>query len=129
MANYETLKAAIQHVIKTNDNNEITGALLQQSLLAIINSLGIGYQFIGIATPTTNPGIYDQKVFYIANGKGTYANFGGIEVTEDEVILLIFEDAWIKVPTGIASNSKLTTLFNDVKTDVAALERDLGQYA
>jgi hypothetical protein len=50
MANYETLKAAIQHVIKTNDNNEITGALLQQSLLAIINSLGIGYQFIGIAT-------------------------------------------------------------------------------
>lgn len=129
MANYETLKAAIQHVIKTNDNNEITGALLQQSLLAIINSLGIGYQFIGVATPETNPGIYDQKVFYIANGKGTYTNFGRIEVTEDEVVVLYYDTEWHKVATGIASNSNLTALLNDVKTDVAALERDLGQYA
>ena len=129
MANYETLKTAIQQVIKTNDNNEITGALLQQSLLAIINSLGIGYQFVGIATPTTNPEIYDQKVFYIANGKGLYKNFGSINIDEDEVVLLIFENAWTKVLTGIASNSKLTALFNDVKTDVAAIERDLGQYA
>ena len=129
MANYETLKTAIQHVIKTNDNNEITGALLQQSLLAIINSLGIGYQFVGIATPMTNPEIYDQKVFYIANGKGLYKNFGSINIDEDEVVLLIFENAWTKVLTGIASNSKLTALFNDVKTDVAAIERDLGQYA
>lgn len=132
MANYETLKTAIQHVIKTNDNNEITGALLQQSLLAIINSFGTGYQFIGIATPVTNPEIYDQKVFYIANGKGLYRNFGSINIDEDEVVLLVFENTWTKVLTGIASNSKLTALFNDVdnvKTDVAAIERDLGQYA
>lgn len=131
MANYETLKAAIQHVIKTNDNNEITGALLQQSLLAMINSLGAGYQFIGIATTKTNPEIYDQKVFYIANGTGVYSNFGGITIDEDKdgVVLLVFDTSWHKVLTGIASNSKLTALFNDVKTDVAALERDLGQYA
>lgn len=51
MANYETLKSAIQQVVKTNGNQEITGALLQQSLFAMINSLGAGYQFIGIATP------------------------------------------------------------------------------
>ena len=91
-----------------------------------------GYLYAGVATPTTDPGVPNAKVFYIANGKGTYTNFGGIEVNEDEVVLLIFEDAWAKVLTGIASNSKLTALFNDVdnvKTDVAALERDLGQYA
>ena len=35
MANYATLKAAIQDVVRTNGNNEITGALLQQSLLAM----------------------------------------------------------------------------------------------
>lgn len=118
MANYETLKAAIQHVIKTNDNNEITGALLQQSLLAIINSLGEGYQFAGVATIDTEPETTDAKVFYIANGKGTYTNFGRIEVTEDDVVVLYWDSSWHKVSTGIASKEELTEL-----------ERDLGQYA
>lgn len=107
MSNYATLKAAIQQVVKTNGNNEITGALLQQSLLSMINSLGAGYQFVGIATPTTNPGTPDQKIFYIANGKGTYTNFGGINVTEDEVIFLVRDNAWHKAATGIAADAKL----------------------
>ena len=94
MANYETLKTAIKQVVKTNGNNEITGALLQQSLLAMINSLGVGYQFIGIATPTTNPENPDAKVFYIANGKGTYTNFGNIEVTEYDVVILYYDNVW-----------------------------------
>lgn len=114
MANYETLKTAIQQVIKTNGNNEITGALLQQSLLAMINSLGTGYQFIGVATPTTNPENPDAKVFYIANGKGTYTNFGGIEVTEDEVVILYYDTEWHKVSTGIASQAKLTELSAEI---------------
>lgn len=118
MANYETLKSAIQQVVKTNGNNEITGALLQQSLLAIINSLGAGYQFVGVATPATNPGTPDQKVFYIANSKDTYTNFGGISITEDEVVILYYDTAWHKLLTGIASQEKLSEL-----------ERDLGQYA
>jgi hypothetical protein len=105
MSNYATLKSAIQRDIKTNGNNEITGALLQQSLLSMINSLGVGYQFVGIATPSTNPGTPDQKVFYIANGKGTYTNFGGINVTENEVIFLVLDNAWHKVATGIATGS------------------------
>lgn len=107
MANYATLKAAIQQVVKTNGKNKITGALLQQSLLSMINSLGVGYQFVGIATPSTNPGTPDQKVFYIANGKGTYTNFGGINVTEDEVIFLVLDNAWHKAATGIAADAKL----------------------
>ena len=118
MANYETLKSTIQQVVKTNGNNEITGALLQQSLLAIINSLGAGYQFVGVATPATNPGTPDQKVFYIANSKDTYTNFGGISITEDEVVILYYDTAWHKLLTGIASQEKLSEL-----------ERDLGQYA
>lgn len=107
MSNYASLKSAIQQVIKTNGNNKITGALLQQSLLSMINSLGAGYQFVGIATPSTNPGTPDQKVFYIANGKGTYINFGGINVTEDEVIFLVLDNAWHKAATGIAVKATL----------------------
>ena len=114
MANYETLKAAIQSVVKTNGNNEITGALLQQSLLAMINSLGSGYQFVDVATTATKPGTPDQKVFYIANGKGTYTNFGGISITEDEVVILYYDTAWHKLLTGIASQAKLSELETDV---------------
>ena len=100
MANYENLKSAIQQVVKTNGNNAITGALLQQSLLAIINSLGAGYQFIGVATPTTNPGTPDKRVFYIASTAGTYSNFDGLEVTEDEVVVLTWDSSWRKTQIG-----------------------------
>lgn len=117
MANYETLKSAIQQVVKTNGNNEITGALLQQSLLAMINSLGSGYQFVGVATPTTNPGIVDQRIFYIANGKGIYANFDGISISEDEVVILYYDTKWNKITTGIASQQSLMEL-NGIKETI-----------
>ena len=67
-----------------------------------------GYLFKDVATPTTDPGIPKAKVFYIANGKGTYTNFGGINVTEDEVVVLYWDSSWHKVSTGIASQWKLT---------------------
>lgn len=76
-----------------------------------INQLkNAGYLYAGIATPTTNPGTPDGNVFYIANGKGTYTNFGGINVTEDEVVFLYYDTVWHKNATGIASNDKLTEL-------------------
>ena len=100
MANYENLKSAIQQVLKTNGKNAITGALLQQSLLTMVNSLGAGYQFIGVATPTTNPGTPDKRVFYIASTAGTYSNFGGLGVTEDEVVVLTWDSSWHKTQIG-----------------------------
>ena len=114
MANYNNLKTAIQDVIKENGYQEIKGDILQNALLSMINSLGAGYQFIGVATPKTNPGAPDQKVFYIANGKGIYTNFGGISITEDEVIILYYDTAWHKLLTGIASQTKLTELGQEV---------------
>ena len=81
MANYATLKAAIQAVIKENGNREITGNLLQQTLLSMITSLGVGYQFMGVAIPSTNPGTPDQNVVYFA-GPGTYPNFGGAVIPQ-----------------------------------------------
>lgn len=96
MANYDNLKTAIQDVIKPNGNQEIRGEIMQNALLSMINSLGAGYQFMGVATPETNPSTPDQKVFYIANGKGTYANFGGINVAQNEFALLLYSDNWQK---------------------------------
>lgn len=105
MANYATLKQSIQSVITTNGNNEITGALLQSLLLSMVDALGNGYQYMGVATPDTNPGTPDQKVFYITNGSGIYANFGSLEIGESEVAILYWDSAWHKATTGAASAS------------------------
>lgn len=110
MANYNLLKADIDAKVYQNGQQEITGENLNAVLNAMVTTLGAGYQFIGVATIDTNPGTPDAKVFYIANGKGTYTNFGGIEVTEDEVVVLYYDTEWHKVATGIASQEKLTEL-------------------
>ena len=87
------------------------GAKIGNEAFDIITSMvNAGYLFAGIATPTTGPGTPDAKVFYIANGKGTYTNFGGVSVTEDDVAILYWDSSWHKVSTGIASQEKLTEL-------------------
>lgn len=80
MGNYEELKAAVASVIKTNGNQEITGAILQNALLSIISTVGSNATFAGIATPTTNPGTNDANVFYLAFEYGVYANFDSIKI-------------------------------------------------
>lgn len=110
MSNYNSLKATIDANIKQNGNQEITGQILNSVLNQMVTTLGAGYQFGGVATTATNPGTPDAQMFYIANGKGTYTNFGGIEVTEDDVVVLFYDTSWHKVATGIASQDKLTEL-------------------
>lgn len=112
MANYSTLIAAIQNVIKTNGTNAITGAILQSSLLSMISSLGAGYQFAGVAEPSTNPGTPDQNVFYIG-GEGTYSNFGGHIVPAGYLGVFVFNGSWTK------SNIKLS---EEIKTPVKYAE-------
>ena len=107
MSNYASLKASINANIKQNGNQEITGQVLNSVLNAMVNTLGAGYQFAGVATPASNPGTPDAKLFYIANGKGMYTNFGGIDVTEDEVVILYLDSSWHKVTTGIALKSEI----------------------
>lgn len=88
MTNWNNLKTAIANVIKTNGNQEITGAVLQNTLNNIINAVGENATFAGIATPTTNPGVYDGPVLYFANQAGVYANFGGIVVDANQFVAL-----------------------------------------
>lgn len=126
MSNYNSLKTTIDANIKQNGNQEITGQILNSVLNAMVNTLGAGYQFAGVATTATNPGSPDAKVFYIANGKGTYTNFGGVEVTEDDVVVLYWEASWHKVSTGIASQEKLTELKE--KVDALALGAFYGYF-
>ena len=114
MANYQLLKADIDERVYENARQKITGANLNYVLNQMVTTLGAEYQFAGVATIDTNPGTPDAKVFYIANGKGTYTNFGRLEVTEDEVVVLYWDTAWHKEATGIASQAKLSELESEV---------------
>lgn len=115
MANYANLKADVQAVITTNGNNEITGALLQSLLISMINSLGVGYQYMGMATPSTNPGTPDQNVFYLASVAGTYTNFNGLVLDEYEVGILRYDGSWHLDQSGFASSDSLAELADAVQ--------------
>lgn len=107
MANYANIKATIDANIRANGNEEITGPVLNSVLNAMVNTLGAGYQFEGVATPT-NPGTAqtpDYKAFYLATTPGTYTNLGGIVVEDGEVAILKYDSSWTKVVSGIASAS------------------------
>lgn len=118
MANYNTLITAIQQAIRTNGNNEITGALLQQSLLSMINSLGVGYQFMGVATPSTNPGTPDQKVFYFSSTAGTYSNFNGIVIANNEFAILYYDTEWSKTSMNIPTKIEVEEIANNLNGKV-----------
>lgn len=96
MGNYEQLKDAVTAVIKANGKKEITGQILQDTLLAMINSLGSGAVFAGIATPSTKPGTPDQNVFYIAGQNGTYTNFGSVILKDEIATFTIKNGTWQK---------------------------------
>lgn len=122
MANYATLKAAIQQVVKTNGNNEITGSLLQQSLLAMINSLGDGFLFKGIATPATNPGTPDQNIFYFSDTQGTYVNFNNLVVGANEVAILKYNGTWTKDVLGVVTSETIDSVMDIVVGITNALQ-------
>ena len=112
MSQYQTLKTQIQENIKQNGEGAIRGDILQTQLLDMINALGAGYQFMGVATPT-NPGTAqtpDYKCFYLATTPGTYTNLGGLVVADGEVALLKYDSSWHKDVTGIATADGLGNL-------------------
>lgn len=110
MANYNDLKTGIDAVIKTNGRQEISGAALNAQLKNMIAELGAGYQYMGVATPATNPGTPDANVFYFASEAGTYTNFRGIVINEGEVCALVWNGTWTKQVTGAATADKLNQL-------------------
>ena len=117
MSQYQTLKTQIQENIKQNGEGAIRGDILQTQLLDMINALGAGYQFMGVATPT-NPGSAqtpDYKCFYLATTPGTYTNLGGLVVADGEVAILKWDTAWTKEMTGIATQAKLYELESETR--------------
>lgn len=110
MGNYKQLKQAVSDVIKTNGNQEITGEIMQNTLLSIISTIGNDATFAGIATPTTNPGTPDQNVFYIASEPGIYANFGNVKLIDQVLIFSNNNGTWYKSEVNIPNDYSLNRL-------------------
>ena len=122
MGTYEQLKQAVSKVIKTNGTQAITGQILQNTLLTMINSLGGNFQFVGIATTATNPGTPDQNVFYLA-GEGTYTNFSNIVIDTGQLGVLKWNGSWSKQVLEIGSGGGNMIL--DWNTDVATTRKQV----
>lgn len=93
MANYTNLKNIIDQYITTNGQGDITGAILNDVLKNIVDSIGADFLFAGVAEPTTNPGSPDQNVFYIAIKGGTYTNFGNV-VIPNGITIFQWNGSW-----------------------------------
>ena len=103
MADTTALKNRIKAAIKANSNQEITGPVLQQILLDIVDELSDRiineYAFVGIAIPTTIPPsnlTEYSRVFYLAAQNGVYTNLGGIEVSNEIAVIKYDGSAWSK---------------------------------
>lgn len=110
MANYASLLATINNTITDNNAGEIDGPALNDVLTQMVAALGTGYEFVGVATPSTSPISTDAKVFYIAGEAGTYTNFGGLVVADGEVAIFKYDTAWSKISTPMASASEVSQL-------------------
>lgn len=122
MGNYEQLKQAVSNVIKTNGTQSITGKVLQNTLLTMINSLGDNYQFVGVATTATNPGTPDQNVFYLA-GEGTYVNFSNLTIDVGQLGVLKWNGKWSKQTLEVGAGGGNMIL--DWNTDVATTRKQV----
>lgn len=113
MSQYQAIKAVTNAYIRTNGRQEITGAILNAVMVATIDSLGRFYQFVGVATPSTDPGVIDQNIAYLASTPGEYTNLGGVTLDQGEFAVIKFDGEWRKEVVFIIP-SKVSELVNDL---------------
>lgn len=125
---WNKLKADIAEVIRTNGNHEITGQVLQTTLLQIVSSIGANAGFAGVATLATRPTTPDGAVFYLAGQEGKYVEFGGLEVASGELAVIEWSGvSWVKTTLIKVSNdtnlaNKVTALETNVTANATAIE-------
>lgn len=103
---YESLKNAIKQAIKQNGNQEITGQLLQSTLVNIVETIGSSnIAFKGVINPASTPEVSEIPVFYIneiSRSAQTFSNFGGLKTEKNELAIFIKgnDKVWTKLHIG-----------------------------
>ena len=116
MANFSELKTQIAAAIYPNDEQLIDAVALRGVLDAMVDALGDGFLFKGLATTDGNPGTPDTNVFYVATTPGTYTNYGGLTVSAGEVAFFTYDGTWAKITSGALSTAAIA---DDLTTDDA----------
>ena len=93
---------------------------VEDKLNDLVMSFKAEFSYKGIAQPTTNPGVPDGNVFYIA-GEGSYPNFGNLSVTENEIAVLYFDGTnWSKQSVDFSSSiTEIKEKANTAATDAS----------
>ena len=126
MAKYISLKSAVAAVIKTNGVQAITGAVLQNQLLGIIDALGKDFQFGGVVVPTDTFTDTDYNVAFLATTAGTYTNFGGVVLDGTKLCVLSYDGSWTKTELPVPTSAALTAALANYTT-TADLEANFAQ--
>jgi hypothetical protein len=117
MANWTNLKNTITELIKENNNQEITGLVLQSVLLNIVANLESHPMFAGVAKPSTTPGIPECPVFYLAAAPGVYSNFEGHKIVDEAVFFVWDNLSWEVIPTGIKYPEQMANMVGFTPSD------------
>jgi len=135
MSEFANLINQINDSIRTNGRMEITGAVLNTVLNAMVSSLGKNFQFMGVATPETVPGTPDENVAYIASEPGSYANFiADFTLAAGQMAVFLYKGSWSVQTLSVGKNydSTIATITSNVSallTFKTRISRDLGYNA
>ena len=112
MPNWITLLQSISKKIRANNNQEITGPVLQTVLNSIVNNVGENATYAGIITPTSIPSNSEGPIFYFANTPGVYSNFDRLTL-EDGLYIVYCKDTSANVKwaaTQLIKDTFITTI-------------------
>lgn len=133
MSSLVSAQDAIKNKIdKTSIVQELGGAedkVMSQKAVSnkfneLITSLKAQFSYKGIAKPTTNPGVPDSNVFYIA-GEGTYTNFSNLVIEVGQLGILKWDGSWHKEVLEIGAGGGNMIL--EWNTDVATTRKQVPQ--
>lgn len=124
MSKYNNLKTAIRQAIKSNGNQEITGDLLQIALLAVMTSLGKGFQFYGVLHPEDSAQVGDENMFFILFEPGVYGSLNGFSLSQNEIAVVTWNGVWNIIKFSFDS-SVIQPLVLQETQRATGVERDL----
>lgn len=114
---YENLKSAIKQAIKNNNSQEITGDLLQSTLLSIVNTLGI-FEIVQ-TTGKAEDKVMSQKATSIELDKKANANDVNNSIQELDkklnrnLLAIEFDDQTGDLNAIIGQDSTINSVYTD----------------
>lgn len=122
LANKKVDKAAIVQESGEAEDKVMSQKAVSDKFSDLVTSLKDNFSYKGIAQPTTNPGVPDSNVFYIA-GEGTYTNFSNQVVEIGQIAVLKWDGSWHKEVLEIGADGGNMIL--DWNTDVATTRKQV----